>query len=159
MPVLLHRVVKVHRRAAVLVLRHTNVVQEKEGEVAQLRFASQEVGNGTEEHIVEGGHQQDEEGPGVTVPHKVHRLRELCQLHEHQQGPKQVRPHVDCLVVALEQGEEVVPPALVQRAVAGMDVALPEEARHFRVSHGAWHGRGGFGQHLGNLPKLLQVDE
>ena len=51
MPVLLHPVVEVHHRAAILVLGDADIVQEEEGEVAQLGLASQKVGSSATEHV------------------------------------------------------------------------------------------------------------
>ena len=68
-------------------------------------------------------------------------------------------PHVEGLVVPLEEGEEVVAPALVWLPVAGEDVALLEHPGDIRHLDGARQRGEGRLQELRDLTQLLGVDE
>lgn len=130
MPGRLNGIVEVCQGTAKLVHSHTHVVQEEEVIMPEFRLGLQEVSQGTEEEVGEGGEDNDEEGHGVGVSPEVHSPHKDGQPQQQHQGCQQVGPDVHCLVVLLEQRAEVEAPGLVQRPVAHIDVWLPEEGRH-----------------------------
>lgn len=117
------------------------------------------MSKGTEGEVGKSCQEHNEEGLGMRVTQKVHSLRDLLPLHQDDEGCQKVRPHVDGLVVPLEEGEEVVAPALVCLPVASVDVALLEHFGDIGQLHGARQCGKGRLQQLGDLPQLLRVDE
>ncbi|TNN75429.1 hypothetical protein EYF80_014241 [Liparis tanakae] len=79
---LVHGVVEVDDGAAVLVLRHPDVVQEEEEVVPHLGLAAQQVGRGAERRVGQGGQEEDQQRPRVTVAHEVHGLAELPEFDQ-----------------------------------------------------------------------------
>jgi len=158
-PLLLYGVVVVRQGTAILVDGNPHVVEEVEAVVGELGLGGEEVSEGAEGEVGEGCQEDDEEGLGVRVSQEIHRLRDLLPLHQDDEGGQQVGPHVEGLVVPLEEGEEVIAPALVRLPVAGEDVALAEHPGNIHHLHGARQRGEGRLQQLGDLTQLLRVDE
>ncbi|KAF3839946.1 hypothetical protein F7725_018663 [Dissostichus mawsoni] len=72
---------------------------------------------------------------------------------------QQVGPHIEGLVVPLEEGEEVIAPALVRLSVAAEDVALTEHPGNIGHLHGARQRGERRLQQLRDLTQLLHVDK
>ena len=132
----LNGIVEVCQGAAKLVHGHTHVVQEEEAVMPELGLGLQEVSQGTEGEVGEGGEDDDEEGQGMRVSPEVHGAHKNGEPQQQHQGGQQVGPDVHRLVVLLEQRAEVEAPGPMQRPVAHVDVRLPEEGRHLRSIHG-----------------------
>lgn len=158
-PLLLYGVVVVRQGAAVLVDGHPHIVEEVEAVVGELGLGGEQMSEGAEGEVGEGRQEDDEEGLSVRVSQKVHRHRDLLPLHQDDEGGQHVGPHVEGLVVPLEEGEEVVAPALVRLPVAGEDVALAEHPGNVGYLHGARQRGEGRLQQLRDLTQLLRVDE
>ena len=145
MPSRLNGIVEVRQGAAKLVHGHTHVVQEEEAVMPELGLGLQEVSQGAEGEVGEGGEDDDEEGPGMRVSPEVHGAHKNGKPQQQHQGGQQVGPDVHRLVVLLEQRAEVEAPGSMQRPVAHVDVRLPEEGRHLgsiHGEHGLWWHRG-----------------
>lgn len=159
MPLPLYGVVVVRQGAAVLVHGHPHVIQEVEGVIRQFGLGGEEVSQSAEGEVGEGRQEHDEERLGVRITQEVHRLRHLPPLHQDDEGGQQVAPHVEGLVVPLEEGEEVVAPALLRLPVAREDVAFAEHPGDVGHLDGARQRGEGRLQQLGDLTELLDVDE
>lgn len=107
----------------------------------------------------EGSEEDDEERLCMWIPQEVNSLRDLLTLNENDQSSEQVGPHIDAFVVSLEEGEEVVTPALVRLPVASEHVAFPEDLRHVRELDSAGQSGEGRLQQLRDLTELLYIDE
>lgn len=157
MPGGLNGVVEVCQGTAKLVHSHTHVVQEEEAVMPELGLGLQEVSQGTEGEVGDGGKNNDEEGQGVQVSPEVHGPHKDGQPQQQHQGRQQVGPDVHRLVVLLEQCAEVEAPGPMQRPVAHIDVWLPEDGRHLgsvHREHRLWlHRRP---RHLVDLPQTGQ---
>lgn len=158
-PLFLYGVVVVRQGTAILVDSDTYVVEEVEAVVGELGLGREEMSEGAEGEVGEGCQEDDEEGLSVRVSQEIHRLRDLLPLHQDDEGRQQVGPHVEGLIVPLEEGEEVVAPALVRLSVAGEDVALAEHPGNVGHLHSARQRGEGRLQQLGDLTQLLRVDE
>lgn len=60
--------------------------------------------------------------------------------HHHADGSQQVAPHVQSLIVDLEEAEHVTTPRQTHRTVPRQDERLPEQRGDMRVSHGGGEG-------------------
>lgn len=113
----------------------------------------------TEGEVGESCQEYDEEGLGMRVTQKIRRLRDLLPLHQDDEGSQQMGPHVNGLVVPLEEGEEVIAPALVRLPVAGEDVALAKHPGDIRHLHSARQRGEGRLKQLRDLSQLLRVNK
>ena len=159
MPLFLYGVVVVRQGAAILVDGDPHVVEEVEGVVGELGLGREQMSEGAEGEVGEGCQEDDEEGLSMRVSQKVDSLRDLLTLDQDDEGGQQMGPHVEGLVVPLEEGEEVVAPALVRLPVAGEDVALLEHPGDIGHLDGARQRGEGRLQELRDLTQLLGVDE
>lgn len=153
MPAGFDGIVVMHQCTAILVDGHPYIVHEEEAVVPELRLGLQEVSERAERQVGDGCRDDDEERLGVWVLPKIHPLGELLEAQQQDQRGHQVSPHIDGFIVLLEERGEVIAPSLVHRAIAGVDVRLPENPRHLRAadSGGQWGS-----QQLGDL---AHVDE
>lgn len=159
MPCLLNHIVVVSQGTAILVHSYAHVVKEVEGVVGELRFGREQMSQGAAGQVGESCQEHDKKWLGMGVSQEVHAFRHLLELHQDDERGQQVCPHIDRLVVPLEESQEVVAPALVGRPVACDDVGLLEHPGHVVDSHSAGQLGEGRLQQLGDLTKLLDVDE
>lgn len=67
-------------------------------------------------------------------------------------------PHIDHLIVLLEEAKEVVPPVLAGGTVAGVDVRLTEELRHLALFDRARHLGEAILQQPGETAEMLPAE-
>lgn len=158
-PLFLYGIVVVRQSTAILVDSYSHVVEEIESVVREFGLGREEMSQSAEREVGEGCQEDNEEGLSVRVSQKIDRLRDLLPLHQDDEGSQEMGPHIEGLIVPLEEGEEVVAPALVRLSVAGEDVALAEHPGNIRHLHGARQRGEGRLQELRDLTELLRVDE
>ena len=126
-PLRLRGVEIMSQRRAVLVDRHTDVVQEEHGVMRDLGAGLQQVGRHAAGQIGEHGRREEAQGKRREVPGVPQGSSLGPPAYQQSRRGEQVRPDVEGLVVPLEHAEEVAVPVLANGTVARQDVGLSEQ--------------------------------
>lgn len=83
--------------------------------------------------VSDRGEDKDEQRQGPRIYRQLLSLHKRLEPQQHSQRCQKMSPHIDHLIVLLEEAKEVVPPVLAGGTVPGVDVRLTEELRHLAL--------------------------